>query len=130
MASDYDEVRPEVKESQESSLQALRTENTPDARSVVRELDEADTADGVDLPGDFIAEELIVEVVPQKKDEFVCSSCFLVHHRSQWPRRKTDTSTALNARDEAVTVLGAPDHNHGISRGLGLPPQQLDQSVQ
>ena len=88
MASDYDEVRPEVKESQESSLQALRTENTPDARSVVRELDEADTVDGVDLPGDFIAEELIVEVVPQKKDEFVCSSCFLVHHRSRLAKEK------------------------------------------
>ena len=77
MASDYDEVRPDVKESQESSLEALRTENTPDARSVVKELDEADTVDGVDLPGDYIAEELIVEVVPPKKDEFVCSSCFL-----------------------------------------------------
>jgi len=88
MASDYDEVRPEVKESQESSLEALRTENTADARSVVRELDEADTVDGVELPGDFIGEELIVEVVPQKKDEFVCSSCFLVHHRSQLAKEK------------------------------------------
>ena len=88
MVSDYDEVRPEVKESQESSLEALRTENTPDAHSVVRELEEADSIDGVDLPGDFIAEELIVEVVPQKKDEFVCSSCFLVHHRSQLAREK------------------------------------------
>jgi Ran GTPase-activating protein (RanGAP) involved in mRNA processing and transport len=88
MASDYDEVRPDVKESQESSLEALRTENTPDARSVVKELDEADNVDGVDLPGDYIAEELIVEVVPPKKDEFVCSSCFLVHHRSQLAKEK------------------------------------------
>ena len=88
MASDYDEVRPEVKESQESSLEALRTENAPDARSAVMDLDEADTVDGVQLPGDFIAEELIVEVVPRKKDEFVCSSCFLVHHRSQVAKEK------------------------------------------
>ncbi|MEV4989949.1 DUF4193 domain-containing protein [Pseudarthrobacter sp. LMD1-1-1.1] len=88
MASDYDEVRPEVKESQERSLEALRTENTPDARSVARELDEADTVDGIELPGDFIAEELVVEVVPQKEDEFTCSSCFLVRHRSQLVRER------------------------------------------
>ncbi|GGH91620.1 hypothetical protein GCM10007170_08200 [Arthrobacter liuii] len=88
MASDYDEVRPDVKESQESSLEALRTENIPDARSVVRELEEADTVDGVNLPGDYIAEELIVEVVPQKEDEFLCSSCFLVQHRSQLAQEK------------------------------------------
>ncbi|MFC8523526.1 DUF4193 domain-containing protein [Pseudarthrobacter sp. NPDC057230] len=88
MASDYDEVRPEVKESQERSLEALRTENTPDAHSVARELDEADTVDGIELPGDFIAEELVVEVVPQKEDEFTCSSCFLVRHRSQLARER------------------------------------------
>ena len=88
MASDYDEVRPEVKESQERSLEALRTENIPDARSVARELDEADTVDGIELPGNFIAEELVVEVVPQKEDEFTCSSCFLVRHRSQLARER------------------------------------------
>lgn len=27
--------------------------------------------------------ELMVEIVPPKRDEFVCSSCFLVHHGSQ-----------------------------------------------
>ncbi len=74
MASDYDEVRPEVKESRERSPEALRTENTPDARRVARELDEAGTVDGIELPADFIAEELVVEVVPQKEDDFPCSS--------------------------------------------------------
>ncbi len=88
MATDYDEVRSEVKESQEKSLEALRAANTPDARSVVTELEEADSVDGVDLPGDILAEELVVEVVPQKEDEFTCSSCFLVRHRSQLVKEK------------------------------------------
>ena len=88
MATDYDEVRSDVKESQDNSLEAFRSANTPDARSVVRELDEADTVDGIELPGDFIAEELIVQVVPQASDEFTCYSCFLVRHRSQVAREK------------------------------------------
>jgi hypothetical protein len=88
VATDYDEVRSDVKESQDNSLEAFRSANTPDARSVVRELDEVDTVDGIELPGDFIAEELIVQVVPQASDEFTCYSCFLVRHRSQVAREK------------------------------------------
>ncbi|HET6241024.1 MAG TPA: DUF4193 family protein, partial [Arthrobacter sp.] len=34
MATDYDEVRSDVKESQENSLEALQSANAPDARSV------------------------------------------------------------------------------------------------
>ena len=47
MAADYDEVRPEVKESQERSLEDLQSANAPDARSVVTELDEADALDEI-----------------------------------------------------------------------------------
>ena len=83
VAADYDEVRPDVKESQENSLEALQSANAPDARAVVLELDEADALDGAGVPGgEFIAEELIVQVIPQAEDEFTCSSCFLVRHRS------------------------------------------------
>ena len=32
---------------------------------------------------EFVAEELIVQIVPQAEDEFTCYSCFLVRHRSQ-----------------------------------------------
>ena len=89
MATDYDEVRSDVKESQETHLAAFRSANTTtDARSAVRELDETDTVDGVELPGDYIAEELIVQVIPQAEDEFTCWSCFLVRHRSQLAREK------------------------------------------
>ena len=89
MATDYDEVRSDVKESQEKSLEALQSANAPDARSVVRELDEADSLDGAMIPGgEIVAEELTVQVIPQAEDEFTCDSCFLVRHRSQIAREK------------------------------------------
>ncbi|MGM0930923.1 MAG: DUF4193 domain-containing protein [Actinomycetota bacterium] len=84
MATDYDELRSDVKESQQTSLQALKSASAPDARSVVLELDEADGLDGAGVPGgEFIAEELTVQVIPQADDEFTCQSCFMVRHRSQ-----------------------------------------------
>lgn len=37
-----------------------------------------------ELPGaDLSGEELTVTVIPQRGDEFTCSSCFLVQHRSR-----------------------------------------------
>ena len=89
MATDYDEVRSDVKESQDRSLEALQSANAPDARSVVSELDEADSLDGALVPGgEIVAEELTVQVIPQAEDEFTCYSCFLVRHRSQIAREK------------------------------------------
>ena len=89
MATDYDEVRSDVKESQDNSLQALQSANAPDARSVVREMDETDAFDDSITPGgEFVAEELVVQVIPQAQDEFTCYSCFLVRHRSQIAREK------------------------------------------
>ncbi|QOD05739.1 DUF4193 domain-containing protein [Pseudarthrobacter sp. BIM B-2242] len=88
MATDYDELRTDVKESQDSSLEALQSAKAPDAKSVVQELDEADVFDGLTPGGEFIAEELVVEVIPQASDEFTCYSCFLVRHRSQMVREK------------------------------------------
>ncbi len=89
VATDYDEVRSDVKESQQNSLQALKSANAPDARSVVLELDEADGLDGAGVPGgEFIAEELTVQVIPQAEDEFTCNSCFMVRHRSQIARQQ------------------------------------------
>jgi hypothetical protein len=89
VATDYDEIRSDVAETRNASLEALKSANSPDARSVVRELDEADTVDGVELPGaDLCGEELSFEVVPQKADEFTCYSCFLVRHRSQIAKEK------------------------------------------
>ena len=87
MATDYDELRSDVKESQDNSLEQLQSANAPDARSVVQELDEADGLDGAGVPGgEFVAEELVVQVIPQAEDEFTCYSCFLVWRRSQLAR--------------------------------------------
>ena len=96
VATDYDEVRSDVKESQDRSLEALQSENAPDARSVVNELDQADALDeGLTPGGEIIAEELIVQVIPQAADEFTCYSCFLVRHRSQLARQKDGHSYCI-----------------------------------
>ncbi|WP_354233406.1 DUF4193 family protein [Arthrobacter sp. UYEF3] len=72
---------------QDKSLEALKSANTPDALSVVRELDAPDGADAPRVPGgEIVTEELTVQVVPQAADEFTCHSCFLVRHRSQMAR--------------------------------------------
>ncbi|MET1035095.1 MAG: DUF4193 domain-containing protein [Arthrobacter sp.] len=84
MATDYDEIRPDVAEARNATLKAVQSANSPDARSVSADLDETENLDGVELPGaDLSNEELTVTVVPQGEDEFTCSSCFLVRHRSQ-----------------------------------------------
>jgi hypothetical protein len=84
VAADYDELRSDVKESQNESLEALKSASAPDARSVVRELDGDDSGEDTGLPGgEFVNDELTVHVIPQGADEFVCQSCFLVRHRSQ-----------------------------------------------
>jgi hypothetical protein len=51
VAADYDEVRSDIKESQERSLEDLQSANAPEARSVVTELDEADALDEGLTPG-------------------------------------------------------------------------------
>jgi len=55
-----------------------------DAQSSVVDVDEAEVAESFELPGaDLADEELTVKVLPMQADEFRCSRCFLVHHRSQ-----------------------------------------------
>ncbi|WP_284763639.1 DUF4193 domain-containing protein [Arthrobacter sp. efr-133-R2A-63] len=101
MATDYDEVRSDVKESQDRSLEALQSAAAPDARSVVNELDEADALDeGLTPGGEFISEELVVQVVPQAEDEFTCYSCFLVRHRSQLARESDGHAYCIECEGE------------------------------
>jgi hypothetical protein len=48
------------------------------------DVDEAEAAENFELPGaDLSGEELTAAVIPMQSDEFRCSRCFLVHHRSQ-----------------------------------------------
>ncbi len=88
MATDYDAPRKTEEDSSES-LEALQASRGGGAQTAVIDLDENDTAEGIDLPGaDLSGEELTVIVVPEQSDEFTCYSCFLVRHRSQVAKEK------------------------------------------
>jgi hypothetical protein len=84
MATDYDQPRrSDVEESAEDSLEELKARRA-EAQSSSVDVDETDLNEALELPGaDLSGEELTVRVLPKQSDEFTCSSCFLVHHRSQ-----------------------------------------------
>ena len=83
MATDYDAPRKTEEDVSEDSLEELKARRSDKSSSAVDE-DEIEAAEGFELPGaDLSGEELSVRVVPKQADEFTCSSCFLVHHRSQ-----------------------------------------------
>jgi hypothetical protein len=83
MATDYDSPRKTDDEMSEDSLEELKARRQDKSASAV-DVDEADLAESLELPGaDLSNEELSVRVLPRQADEFTCSRCFLVHHRSQ-----------------------------------------------
>ena len=84
MATDYDQPRrSEADDLGEDSLEELKARRAEAQASSV-DVDEADLNESLELPGaDLSGEELTVRVLPKQSDEFTCSSCFLVHHRSQ-----------------------------------------------
>ena len=83
MATDYDTPRKVDEDLGEDSLEELKARRA-DRQGGVFEGDEADLAESFELPGaDLSNEELSLRVLPRQADEFTCSSCFLVHHRSQ-----------------------------------------------
>ncbi|SDQ50243.1 DUF4193 domain-containing protein [Quadrisphaera sp. DSM 44207] len=84
MATDYDAPRKTDDELNEDSIEELKARRNETSSSSAVEEDEAEAAEGFELPGaDLSNEELSVRVLPRQADEFTCSSCFLVHHRSQ-----------------------------------------------
>ncbi|WP_084957748.1 DUF4193 domain-containing protein [Thermoactinospora rubra] len=83
MATDYDSPRKTDDDLGEDSLQELQARRT-DKSSGSIDIDETDLAESLELPGaDLSNEELSLRVIPRQADEFTCSRCFLVHHRSQ-----------------------------------------------
>ncbi|MGO1561365.1 MAG: DUF4193 domain-containing protein [Actinomycetaceae bacterium] len=83
MATDYDAPRKSDEELNEQSIEELKARRNENSSSDVEE-DETEAAEGFELPGaDLSGEELSVRVLPRQDDEFTCSRCFLVHHRSQ-----------------------------------------------
>ncbi|GAA4211452.1 DUF4193 domain-containing protein [Actinocatenispora rupis] len=88
MATDYDAPRRDEVELGEDSLEELKARRT-DAQSGSVDVDETEVAEAFELPGaDLADEELTVKVLPMQQDEFRCSRCFLVHHRSQLAAQK------------------------------------------
>jgi hypothetical protein len=82
MATDYDSPRTTDEDLAEDSLEELKARR--DAQAGTVDVDEAELAESLELPGaDLSGEELTVRVMPRQADEFTCSKCFLVHHRSQ-----------------------------------------------
>ena len=83
MATDYDAPRKNDEDVEQDSIQELQARRSDKSSGVVDE-DETEAAEGFELPGaDLSGEELAVRVLPRQADEFTCTSCFLVHHRSQ-----------------------------------------------
>lgn len=83
MPTDYDAPRRnDVDEIAEDSLEELKARRA-ESQSATIDVDDADL-EPVELPGaDLSGEELTVQVIPKQSDEFTCSTCFLVHHRSR-----------------------------------------------
>jgi hypothetical protein len=83
MATDYDAPRRDEVELGEDSIEELKSRRV-DSQSSSVDVDETDVSETFELPGaDLADEELTVRVLPMQNDEFRCSRCFLVHHRSQ-----------------------------------------------
>ena len=83
MATDYDAPRKTDDDISEDSIEELKSRRADQQSSNV-DVDETEAAEGFELPGaDLSGEEMSVRVLPRQADEFTCSSCFLVHHRSQ-----------------------------------------------
>ncbi|WP_110241923.1 DUF4193 domain-containing protein [Nocardioides gilvus] len=85
MATDYDASRKTEDEQKEQSLEARRlTSGELDKTSGKVDEDETEAAEAYELPGaDLSHETLDIEVTPKQADEFTCTGCFLVQHKSR-----------------------------------------------
>jgi Domain of unknown function (DUF4193) len=96
MATDYDAPRKTDDELSEDSIEELKSRRVDKGASTV-DVDEADLAESLELPGaDLSGEELSIRVLPRQADEFTCTSCFLVHHRSQLAGEKNGQPVCLD----------------------------------
>lgn len=91
MTVDYDAPRRAPADADESLDELAVRRN--DATTSVLDIDETDVVESYELPGaDLSGEEFVVRVIPKQADEFTCSSCFLVHHRSRRARGRNGES--------------------------------------
>jgi hypothetical protein len=82
--TDYDTPRTTDNDVQAESLEQLQTRREPPAG--LSDLEELDP-ELLELPGaDLSGETLTVAVLPKQADEFTCTRCFLVQHRTRQAR--------------------------------------------
>lgn len=86
MATDYDTPRNTDDDLDAESIEELKSRR---AEAAMRRIDLNEGESGpVELPGaDLSGEELTVQILPRQADEFTCTRCFLVQHRSRLARR-------------------------------------------
>ena len=85
MTTDYDTPRKNDDDLDVDSIEELKTRRAESTVAVI-DLDEGENGP-IELPGaDLSGEELTVQVLPRQPDEFTCTRCFLVQHRSQLAR--------------------------------------------
>jgi hypothetical protein len=81
IGGEYDEHRLRIEETVEEMLHGQ------DLASRWVDIDDADgltSSDPFELAGaDLAGDEITVPVIPKQTDEFMCSSCFLIHHVSR-----------------------------------------------
>ncbi len=87
-SADYDAQRRPVIDIDDDSVDDLKASLTG-SRSAAADTSETEADEGGHFTGaDLADEELTATVVPMMADEFRCSRCFLVHHRSQLAHRR------------------------------------------
>lgn len=86
-SADYDAQRRPVIDIDDDGVEDLKASLTASRSST--DANEADAGEDSTFSGaDLTDEELTATVVPMMADEFRCSRCFLVHHRSQFAERR------------------------------------------
>ncbi|NKX55503.1 DUF4193 domain-containing protein [Arthrobacter mobilis] len=89
MATDYDAPRSRDEDEAAEPLDVLGASHPGRSQDELVDAEDADVAEAIELPGaDLSGEELVIQIVPPRQDEFTCSSCFLIRHRSQVAREK------------------------------------------
>jgi hypothetical protein len=88
VAQDYDAPRRQRAEDEpdETELAAIRQATKV---TEVLDTDGPDAESGLELPwAELQDQDLEIRVVPRQADEFTCSRCFLVQHRSRLARSR------------------------------------------
>jgi hypothetical protein len=92
MVTDYDTLR--VREETDPAAEILARLDTRRAEAAAATLVDDEETVGLDVldvhhPG-LLGDDHTITVLARQPDEFVCSRCFLVHHRSRYARALLD----------------------------------------